>query len=515
MAIVGVLLGALVAVFTGRLLSIGLADVQGALGATADDMSWVSTAFNAGSMFMGPLSVFLGGIFGARRVLLWASVFFMLSEFLSPLVAHNIGTLLILQFIAGVCAGAYYPLTMTTIIKHLPMGLLHLGVAAYSLDILASTHITTLLESWYMNHLSWRWIFWNALLVTPLLMACIYLGMPKQPLPERDPRTNLWGFLYASTGLTLIYCGLDQGERLDWFHSGVVNGLLVAGAWLMLVTVVRRLRQPHPLVNLRFLTARNFLLLGIVMICFRFLLLAPTLLLPQFLELLHGYRPDQTGQVLAWTAILELIASPLAGFLIYKIDSRLVCGLGFAIVGCSCLASSQLDPGWTGETFVVAQALNSIGLAFGLTGMVFTILRNGVALGALKAPMNMLSLSCWIHTCRLFGAEIGKSLMLRFLHVQATFHYTILAQHLDGGWLTEERLRLLLPYMSSGGSGMDDAKLNAIGVLATSLKQQIGMLALSDGFVLIALCATFCLFVLGFFSYAAPLVSPQKEPAPG
>ncbi len=512
-AIIGVLLGALASVFAGRLLSIGLADVQGAIGASADDMSWLNTSFSAGSMFMGPLSVFLGGIYGPKRVLLWASVVFMLSELLSPLLGRNIVTLIVLQFLAGLSSGAYYPLTMTSIIRNLPLRFLHLGVAAYSLDILASTHITNLVEAWYIRHLSWHWIFWNALLVTPILMVCIALGMPKQTLPQRDPRTSLRGFLYASTALTLIFCGLDQGERLDWFNSGVVNGFLAAGLWLAVVTGFKRLWDPHPLVNLRFLAARNFLLLGAVMTCFRFLLLAPTLLVPQYLELMHGYRPDQTGQVLGWISILELIASPLAGYLIYRTDSRFICGLGFTLVGISCFVTSKIDPGWTGETFVAMQALNSVGLAFALTGMITTILRNGLALGALKAPMNMLSLSCWIHICRLFGAEIGKSIMLRFLHVQSNFHYTVLAQNLDGGWLTEERMRLLVSQVFSGGSGIDDARLSAIGVLAGSLKQQVGMLAISDGFVLVALVATFCLFLLGLITYAPPIVTRQKEAA--
>jgi DHA2 family multidrug resistance protein len=514
-AIIGVLLGALVSIFSGRLLSIGSPDVQGAIGASSDYMSWLNTSFNAGSMFMGPLSVFLAGMYGPRRVLLWASVVFMLAEFLSPLLAHDFRMLIILQFLAGLSSGAYYPLTTTSIIKHLPLRLLHLGIAAYSLDILASTHVTNLIEAWYINNLSWHWIFWNALLVAPVLMVCIALGMPQQPMPEKSPRTNLRGFLYASASLTLIFCALDQGERLDWFNSGVVNGLLAAGTLLALVTIIRHLRAPHPLVNMRFLATRNFLLLGIVMTCFRFLLLAPTLLVPQFLEVLHRYRPDQTGQVLAWTAILELIAAPLAGYLVYTIDSRLVCGLGFAIVGFSCFASSQIDPGWTGETFVLAQALNSIGLAFAIAGMIFTILRNGLDMGALKSPMNMYTLSAWMHICRLFGAECGKSLMLRFLHVQGNFHYTVLAQELNGGWQTDERIRLLISGLFPGGSGLDDAKLSAIGTFAQTLKQQVTMLAISDGFVLIALAAVFCLVILGCMTYATPLVSRQSKAASG
>ncbi len=121
-----------------------------------------------------PLVVFLGGLLGPRRILLWASAVFMLAEFLSPFIAHNVGALIILQFIAGIAAGTYYPLTMTVIVRNLPLKYVHWGVAAYALDILASTHIATALEAWYINCLSWQWIFWNALIVTPLMMACLY-----------------------------------------------------------------------------------------------------------------------------------------------------------------------------------------------------------------------------------------------------------------------------------------------------------------------------------------------------
>lgn len=510
LAILGILLGALTSIFTGRLLAIGLPDVQGAIGASADSISWLSTSYNAASMFMGPLVVFLGGIFGTRRILLWASAVFMLAEFMSPFVAQNMGALIILQFIAGLSAGTYYPLTVTLIVKNLPFKYLHLGIAAYALDILASTHIATALEAWYMSNLSWQWIFWNALLTTPLLMVCIYWGIPKQPLPASNPQTKLRGFLYASTGLALIFAGLDQGERLDWFNSGIVIAFLSTGVLLTALSIFSHLRNPNPLLNLRFLASRNLLLLGAVLILFRFLLLAPTLLIPQFLEALHEYRPDQTGQVLGWIAVVELIAAPTAGYLLYRVDSRLLCALGFAIAGLSCFIDSRIVPGWNGETFVATQIVNAVGIAFALTGLVFSILRNALVLGALKAPANMLSLAAWFHTCRLFGGELGKIVMVRFLAIQGTFHYTVLSQHIDGGWQTEERLRILVPKLFSAGSGLEDARFRAILEIGSSLKKQITLLAIGDSFVFIATSAALCMIILGFLRYAAPIISREK-----
>jgi MFS transporter, DHA2 family, multidrug resistance protein len=70
LGIFGVLLGAMIATCTGRLISVGLADLRGALHLGVDEASWIGTAFNAAMMFIGPFSVYLGGLLGARRVLL-------------------------------------------------------------------------------------------------------------------------------------------------------------------------------------------------------------------------------------------------------------------------------------------------------------------------------------------------------------------------------------------------------------------------------------------------------------
>jgi DHA2 family multidrug resistance protein len=342
-------------------------------------------------------------------------------------------------------------------------------------------------------------------------MTCLYFGIPRQPLPEHSPTTNITGFLYASLSLTLIYCGLDQSERLDWFNSGVVNAFLLTGVFLLSVGFVRRLRQPNPMLNLSFLASRNLLLLGLVLILFRFLLLAPTLLLPQFLQVLHGYRPDQTGPVLGWISIVELIAAPIAGLILYRMDSRLLCAAGFLLSGLMCYATSKFDPGWTGETFVITQVLYAVGIAFALTGLVTTILRNALLLGALQKPFNLLTLSCWFQTCRLFGAEVGKTFMLRFLTVRGEAHYSVLAQHVDGGWLTEERLRLLIGGLFPGGAGIDDAGGRAILALASALKEQIVLLTLGDAFVLISISAATCMLVLSLLTYAPPLVPARKN----
>jgi MFS transporter, DHA2 family, multidrug resistance protein len=509
-AVLGVLLGALTSVFTGRLLSIGLADVQGAIGASSDYMTYVTTAFNAANMFIGPLTVFMGAILGARRVLLWASAVFILAEFLSPFAAHNPLAFTVLQAIAGLAAGTYYPLTFTMIIRNFSLKYLYLGIAIYALDILASTNIAHLVESVYITNLSWHWIFWNALLPAPLLMICVYFGIPRQPIAKLKKDTEFWGFLYASFSFTSIYIALDQGERLDWLNSPWIAAYLVVGIVFLFATLFAHFRKPFPMINLGFLRSRNFLILGAVLVCFRFLLLEPTLLIPSYLSLLHNYRPEQTAAVLAWVAVPELLFAPLGGLILYKVDSRFVCAFGFALVGLSCYSSSRIDPSWTGETFFFNQLITAAGLALALTGLVATIIRSAFKVGALSNPVNILTISCWFQTCRLFGAEIGKAIMSRFLKVQSDFHYSVAAAHINGDWLTGDRLKALTVNSFGAGSGIDDAKIKAVLELGGTLKQQVGLLAFSDGFILIALCAACCILAIGFIGYSPPLV-PAKN----
>src|SRR6476660_4217693 len=66
----GVFLGAGIATLNGRLISVGLPDLRGALGLGVDEASWIPTAYNMAMMFIGPFSVYLGALFGPRRVLL-------------------------------------------------------------------------------------------------------------------------------------------------------------------------------------------------------------------------------------------------------------------------------------------------------------------------------------------------------------------------------------------------------------------------------------------------------------
>ncbi len=516
LGVFGVLLGASIATCTGRLISVGLIDLRGALHLGADEASWIGTAFNAAMMFVGPFSVYLGGLLGARRVLLACAGLFTVVSILLPF-AHRLPVMLVLLVLAGLSAGTFYPLTLSFVLRSLPMRYVLLGIAMYAMDILVTTTFATSLEAWFIDHLSWRWIFWNGTALTPVMMILIYFGMPWQPLPQPkagQPRPNWRGFLYASLGFSMLYIALDQGQRLDWLNSGTIVGLLACGTFLLLVTAVRRFRMPNPLINFKFLARRNTLLLGAVLIFFRFTMLATVVAIPSYLGSVKGYRPLQTGPVLLEVALAQGICGILAVYLLRYIDARLIITAGFSLVALACLMNATLSSAWSGTNFRPSQAVMAIGLALAFNGMVGAIILEVVNTGALSRPIDVLTFAGYFQTLRLLGGEAGVAFMQHFISMREQFHSNTLGLGVQLGLpSTYQRLLALSAGMVSRAPGVTTATERGAEILGLQIRQQAFTLAITDSFQLIAWAVVCCLVVVGCMQ-RVPMQYQQVVSAP-
>ena len=482
-----VFLGAGIATLCGRLLSVGLPDLRGALGLGIDEAAWLPTAYSMTLMFMGPFTVFLGALLGVRRVLLWSAPVFIGASILLPF-SPDLAVMLALQVIAGLSSGTFYPLTMSYALRSLPMRYTIYGIGVYSIDILAATTISVPLEAWFMNYLSWRWIFWSSAVLTTLMMVCVYRAIPDPPKRTGPKRAISWaGFLYFSLGLSLIFGALDQGERLNWLESGVIVAMLVTGAFLIIAAIIRRWMSPNPLVNIRSLGHRNTLILGVALFSFRFVLLAIALLIPAFLGAIQGYRPLETGRVLLWVAGPQLIVGTATAWLMRRLEGRVILSVGFAIVAVACLMNAQLTSAWIGDNFRNSQLVISVGLSLTFVALVGSLVQQALSSGAIFRPIDVLTYSCFIHTIRLFGGEVGTTSMQRFISLREQFHSNLIGLHIEAGnWLTDERLRLLTGSISANSAGMDEAQNRAAALMSGQVKQQAYTLAYTDGFVIIA-----------------------------
>jgi len=481
--IFGVFLGAGIATLNSRLVSVGLPDLRGAVGLGFDEASWIPTALNMATMFSGVFVCFLSVLFGPRRILLPAAAIFTLTSALLPF-APDYWAMLAMVVIAGLVSGTFYSLTMTFVLTALPKRLIIFGIAAYAADIVFVSNIASALEGWYAENLSWHWIFWTAALVTPLMMICVYFGIPQRPNVE--PRPSWRGFAYFSVGLSLLYGALDQGERLYWLNSGVIVAMLAAGIFLLLAAVGRRMVQPNPTLNLSFLNRRNTIIFALSIFVFKFSHLATIVLVPGFLGNIQQYRALQTGHALAWVAVPMFAIVWLVAVLVIYTNSRLTLTLGLTLAAVACWICAHLDTSWAGTSFETVELLLAAGFSCTYVGLVSNIVLEGLEAGALASATNAATFSGLMHFIRIFGGQVGVAAMTRFISVREQFHSNLLGLHVQiGSWLTDERVRMLTGGLLQGSAGPEEAQNRAVGILSEQVRAQAYTLAISDGFLLI------------------------------
>src|ERR1700747_983459 len=230
LGILGVVTGAGVVTLTSRMISLGMPDFRGLHGFGYDESAWIGTAFDVGLMFIGPFTVYLGGLMGPRRILLTAAALFTVLLILLPLV-HSYSLVIAMALLGGLTSGTFYPLTLTFALRNIPLRYLPFTIALYAAFVDGAVNIAPSLYGWYRDHLSWHWMFWNSALIAPVMMICIYFGIPPaSPRKKSGPAPSFAGFLYLSAGLALIFTALQQCQRLGWWRSGGFNGCFRVGA---------------------------------------------------------------------------------------------------------------------------------------------------------------------------------------------------------------------------------------------------------------------------------------------
>jgi len=481
--VLGVFLGAGVATLNARLLSVGLPDLRGALGFGFDEASWLPTGLNMAMMFSGVFVVFLSSLFGPRRLLLPAAAIFTVASALLPFTS-SYWVMLTTVVIAGLSSGTFYSLTMTFVLTTLPKRLIIFGIAAYASDIVFVSNIASAIEGWYIENLSWHWIFWTAALLTPLMMLCVYFGIPRRP--SAGPRPSWRGFAYFSLGISLVYGALDQGERLDWLNSGSIVAMFAGGIFLLAAAWVRRIVQPNPTLDLSFLKRPNIIVLSLSVFAFKFVHLATIILVPGFLANVQQYRPLETGRALAWVAVPMLVVVWLVAVIVIYTHSRLILALGLTTVAVGCWIFAHLDTSWAGSNFEIVELLLACGFACSFVGLIGCLVLQAVEAGALTSAANAATYSGFVHFIRLFGGQVGVAVMTHFIAVREKFHSNLLGLHVESGsWLSDDRLRMLTAGMLATSAGTDEAQHRAVDILSQQVRAQAYTMAIADGFILI------------------------------
>ncbi|WP_448207598.1 MFS transporter [Azospirillum sp. sgz302134] len=495
--ILGVLLGAIISTLTARITAFGLADIRGAIGAGFDEGAWITTSYTVAQMLVAPAAAFLGAVFGPRRVLLISAATYGLAAGALPLTGTLPGVLAC-QVLAGLSSGTFVPLTIGFIVRNLPPQFLVYGIAVYAMNVELSLNVSASIEGWISEHLSWHWIFWDTALLAPLMWLCIWFGMPREPMRRDLLKTaDWWGIAYASVGFALIYAALDQGNRLDWLNSGLINGLLLAGGLLIAAFVVQELTCPKPWITFGVIFRGNIPLLCLLLIMLRLVMLSTAYIIPQYLITVHNFRALEVGDTLLLIALPQFLLAPIIGTLLRHVDPRVTMAAGFAAVGMACFVASHLTAEWVSTNFLPSQMLQAFGQSFAMTSLILFNVKN-------LNQTHILTLGALLQTSRLLGGELGAAFVQTFLRVREQFHSFTLGMNVaSGDPETAQRLAGTTARLVGRSVGPGEAAERAAALLSSTVRGQAYVLAYIDGFV-----------VIGWFIIGGLVLVALLRPAP-
>lgn len=488
-AVGAVLLGSFLANFDSRLTSVGLADLRGAFSLGFDEGAWLSTAGIGSQIFIAPAVAWLATVFGLRRVLGIPSLVYALVSLVIPFV-HDYTTLIALSIVHGMLLGTFVPATLMIILRNLPIRWWVPAIAIYAIRVGFALDTSTWLVGFYVDNWGWQWLYWQGVVIAPLMGLMVYLGTPAEPVNRNLLRNADWGgMLLLGTSVSMIYAGLDQGNRLDWLESGTVMALLLGGAALFVLFLINEALVPEPWAHVNVLFSRNVGLSLVVILLYTLTSLSNSSLVPNFLGVVGGLRPEQTGVLLlTYGALPMLVLVPISIFLIRHFDPRTVLIVGLSAFAAANLLGTQLSHDWARGDFVSIVMLQSIGQGFTLLPIIILALSN-------VDPARATSFAAYIQIMRLGGAEIGVALMGTWLRVREQIHSNSLGLHLENGGVDVTRvLKKLSEFFASHGAATAPAR--ALGTLSAYVQREAYTLAYIDGFwlcfwlAMAALCFT-------------------------
>ena len=474
-AVFAVLLGAFLANFDSRLTSVGLPDLRGGFSLGYDEGAWLSTAAIGSQIFIAPAVAWLATVYGLRRILGIPSIIYALISLLIPFV-RDYNALLVLSIAHGMLLGTFVPATLMIIFRNLPIKWWLPAIAIYSIRVGFSLDTSTSLVGFYVEHLGWQWLYWQGVVIAPLMGLMVWLGTPQEPTNRELLGNADWGgMLLLGTGVSMMYAALDQGNRLDWLESGTVAALLIGGGLLFIAFLINETMVRRPWAHVNVLFSRNVGLALVVILLYTLTSLSNSSLVPNFLAVVGQLRPEQTGVLLVvYGALPMFVLVPVSIFLLRHVDPRGVLIMGLSAFAAANLLGTQLTHDWALDDFVTIVTLQSIGQAFTLLPIIIIAVSN-------SDPTRATAFAAYIQVMRLGGAEIGVALMGTWLRVREQIHSNFLGQHLANGSADVARI---LKRLSEGfaSHGAATAPARALGSLSALVQRESNVLAYIDGF---------------------------------
>lgn len=499
LAVLGGVLGAFMAVLNIQIVNASLADIQGALGATLDEGSWISTAYLIAEIVVIPLTGWLSLVFSLKRYIL-ASVLLFVGFSIACAFAENLESMIILRALSGFFGGALIPVAFTIILTLLPPAKRMIGFALFGLTATQAPSIGPTLGGWLTETYGWEYIFYLQIVPGSLMFAALWRGLAPAPMRLDLLRKGDWfGIGCMAVGLAALEIMLEEGNREDWFESEfILRCALVAGVFLILF-LATQLRRAEPFIDLRLFADRNFAVGSTINTILGLGLFGTVYLIPRYLSQIQGYSAFQIGEAMMWLGLPQLLMVPVVLRLSAKVDGRILVAIGCLLFAASCFYNIYMTADSAYDQMKWSNIIRAVGLPFIMQAVSdIAMARIGTAqAGSASGLFNVM---------RNLGGAVGIALLATFLTVREHFHSNVVTENVSLYALaTQARLAEAARHFASLGAGPELAQAQAMAAIDAVARRESFVMAFNDAFFLVGAA----------FLVAFALVFLLKRAAPG
>jgi MFS transporter, DHA2 family, multidrug resistance protein len=389
------------------IVDVSLPTIDGALGASTDEGTWLITAYIIANVIVIPLSPWLQTRFGRRAFFITSIAGFTVTSVLCG-VADSLQSEIVLRFIQGAFGGGLM-LPAQQILRD-TYGPKELGKsqALFGLLVPIGPTIGPILGGLLTDNYSWRWVFFVNLLpgVMAALLALTFLRNPEKP---RKLPVDGVGIALLAIGLGSLQYVLERGERLEWFSdTGIVIFTLLAIAGCASFAWWELSGAKTPAVNLKILRERAVWAGTLVFFAMGFYFYAMFVMQPFFTQETLHFTTAWSGYFMVLRALAVMVMYPVVSWLVArpKIDVRIVVAVSTVLFGLTWFWQANLMTTTADfDTFVGSQVVGGLflGLSYPLLNVV---LMRAVNPAAVAASLALVRLGTQL------GGSIGSTLIV-------------------------------------------------------------------------------------------------------
>src|SRR6266568_6461607 len=312
-------------------VNVSLPHIAGSLSSSTNEATWTLTSYLVANAIVLPMTGWLAGRFGRKRLLLLAVSGFTIASFLCGL-APSLGLLIIFRIIQGACGGGLQPLSQAVLLESFPAEKRGQAMAFWALGIVVAPMLGPVIGGWLTDNYSWRWVFYINVPIGVLAILLTQAFIFDPPYLRRE-RTGIdyWGIGLLVVGMGSLQIMLDKGQEEDWFGSHLIVTLAVLTIIGLGGLVIRELRAEHPIIDLSIFRYRSYAIGTFLMTTVGFVLYGSTVLYPLMMQELLGYTATHAGVTNFPRGTASFLFMPVVAFLVGKIDARKMLAAGLLL----------------------------------------------------------------------------------------------------------------------------------------------------------------------------------------